>query len=106
MDFGSVADGLLEVLGRVSAETWRNLFIFVLVFSFVLYALRTNGFLGRVWRTIEGVFFSNWQLALLGLAAVVLSFASGWRTWDGMRNFTSDPLLSLMITFGIQAVML
>lgn len=106
MDFGSVADGFLAVLGRVSAETWRNLFIFVLVFSIVLYALRANGFLGRVWRAIEGIVLSNWQLALLGLAAIVLSIASGWRTWDGMRNFTSDPLLSLMITFGIQAVML
>ena len=50
--------------------------------------------------------FSSWQLLLLGSTAVVLSVASGWTTWDGMRNFTDEPLLSLMITFGIQGVML
>ena len=46
--------------------------------------------------------FSNWRLALLGSAALLLSFAGGWTTWDGMRNFTQEPLLSGMITFGIQ----
>lgn len=50
--------------------------------------------------------FSNWQLALLGTTGIILSLASGWTTWDGMRNFTQEPLLSLMITFGIQGVML
>ncbi|MEO0798575.1 MAG: hypothetical protein AAFY53_05150, partial [Pseudomonadota bacterium] len=50
--------------------------------------------------------FANWRLALLGATGVVLSLASGWTTWDGMRNFTQEPLLSLMITFGIQGVML
>ena len=50
--------------------------------------------------------FSNWRLALLGATGIVLSVASGWTTWDGMRNFTQEPLLSLMITFGIQGVML
>ncbi|MCG8562250.1 MAG: hypothetical protein MI824_20825 [Hyphomicrobiales bacterium] len=49
---------------------------------------------------------SNWRLLLLGSTGVVLSIASGWTTWDGMRNFTKEPLLSLMITFGIQGVML
>ena len=49
---------------------------------------------------------SNWRLLLLGSTGVVLSIASGWTTWDGMRNFTREPLLSLMITFGIQGVML
>jgi hypothetical protein len=49
---------------------------------------------------------SNWRLALLGATGVVLSLASGWTTWDGMRNFTQEPVLSLMITFGIQGVML
>jgi hypothetical protein len=50
--------------------------------------------------------FSNWRLALLGATGVILSLASGWTTWDGMRNFTKEPLLSVMITFGIQGVML
>lgn len=52
------------------------------------------------------VVFGSWRLILLGSTGVVLSIASGWTTWDGMRNFTKEPLLSLMITFGIQGVML
>jgi len=106
MEFKSVADGTLAVLGNVSAETWRSLLILFLALAAVVYALRANGFIARVWKVIQDVMLSNWQLALLGTAAIVLSLASGWRTWDGMRNFTNEPLLSLMITFGIQAVML
>jgi hypothetical protein len=49
---------------------------------------------------------TNWQLSLLATAAALLSFASGWRTWDGMKNFTGEPVASLLMTFGIQAVML
>ena len=60
----------------------------------------------RLWRAIEEVFFTNWQLALLGTAAIVLSLAGGWTTWDGMTNFTGEPVLSLMFTFGIHGVML
>jgi hypothetical protein len=48
----------------------------------------------------------NWQLTLLAFTALVLSIASGWTTWDGMRNFTGEPVLSFLITFGIQGVML
>ncbi|MEM1307850.1 MAG: hypothetical protein AAGG99_10015, partial [Pseudomonadota bacterium] len=67
-----------------------------------------------VWRSLETdartslirSTFSNWRLALLGSTGFVLSLASGWTTWDGMRNFTGEPVLSLMITFGIQGVML
>ena len=55
----------------------------------------------RVWNAL-----TNWRLLLLGATGVVLSLASGWTTWDGMRNFTNEPVLSLMITFGIQGVML
>ncbi len=60
----------------------------------------------RVWKAIEESIFSNWRLGLLGATGLVLSLASGWTTWDGMRNFTQEPLLSGMITFGIQGVML
>ncbi len=49
---------------------------------------------------------TNWRLVLLGATGIILSVASGWTTWDGMRNFTNEPILSLMITFGIQGVML
>ena len=55
---------------------------------------------------MHDIFFTNWQLALLGSAAIVLSLAGGWTTWDGMTNFTGEPVLSLMFTFGIHGVML
>ncbi len=48
----------------------------------------------------------NWQLVLLSLTAIALSVASGWTTWDGMSNFTESRWLSLLITFGIQGLML
>lgn len=51
-------------------------------------------------------FITGWQLFVLGATSVVLSIASGWTTWDGMSNFTEEPALSFMITFGIQGVML
>lgn len=69
--------------------------------------------------TLFGDVFSNWRLVLLALTGLVLSLASGWTTWDGMSNFTcpnvdaknAEPcfaprILSGMITFGIQGVML
>ena len=49
---------------------------------------------------------SRWQLLLLGATGFVLSLASGYTTWDGMTNFTGETMLSLMVTFGIQGVML
>ena len=57
-------------------------------------------------RNLEDNVLNNWRLVLLGVTGIVLSLASGWTTWDGMRNFTHEPLLSFMITFGIQGVML
>ncbi len=48
----------------------------------------------------------SWQLLLLALTSVVLSVASGWTTWLGMQNFTGESVLSLLITFGVQGVML
>lgn len=59
---------------------------------------------------------SNWRLMLLAVTGIVLSLASGWTTWDGMSNFTcpggntdgcvAPRILSFMITFGIQGIML
>lgn len=60
----------------------------------------------RAWHAIKRAFTTNWQLTLLATTAFVLSCASGWTTWDGMRNFTGEPILSFMVTFGIQGVML
>ena len=48
----------------------------------------------------------RWQLFLLGATGIVLSLASGYTTWMGMTNFTGEAVLSLMVTFGIQGVML
>ena len=48
----------------------------------------------------------SWQLFLLAITSLVLSLASGWTTWNGMQNFTNEPVLSLMITLGVQGVML
>ncbi|MGI9411822.1 MAG: hypothetical protein ACR2OV_17220, partial [Hyphomicrobiaceae bacterium] len=48
----------------------------------------------------------SWQLILLAVTSVILSVASGWTTWIGMQNFTDETILALMITFGIQGVML
>ncbi|HRD76244.1 MAG TPA: hypothetical protein PK264_09925, partial [Hyphomicrobiaceae bacterium] len=67
---------------------------------------RSGDFLGRIARTVKKAFTTNWQLTLIASAAFILSCASGYTTWDGMRNFTGEPLLSGMITFGIQGVML
>ncbi|MFT3732240.1 MAG: hypothetical protein QM780_12620 [Hyphomicrobium sp.] len=60
----------------------------------------------RLRAAIEETIFSNWRLALLGTTGIVLSAAAGWRTWEGMYNFTGEPLLSGMVTFGIQGIML
>ncbi|HUS97618.1 MAG TPA: hypothetical protein VMX97_12830, partial [Hyphomicrobiaceae bacterium] len=57
-------------------------------------------------RSLIGMMAAKWRLILLGATGIILSIASGWTTWDGMRNFTQEPLLAFMITFGIQGVML
>jgi len=56
--------------------------------------------------TIRQAFTTNWQLTVLASSAFLLSVAAGSRTWDGMSQFTGEPILSLLITFGIQGVML
>ncbi len=72
----------------------------------LMFLFRSTGIVSRTWRAIEEVMFSNWRLGLLGATGLILSMASGWTTWDGMRNFTGEPILSAMVTFGIQGVML
>ena len=74
--------------------------------ALVIYLLVTSRMAKRLVAVLEDTVFSNWRLALLGATGLVLSVASGWTTWDGMRNFTHEPTLSFMITFGIQGVML
>jgi hypothetical protein len=76
------------------------------VLALTLWLLLTSRVARRVMGVAEDTVFSNWRLALLAATGLVLSLASGWTTWDGMRNFTREPILSFMITFGIQGVML
>ena len=93
--------------GLMSWDNWLSqygaLTLFLLLIVFLLWR---SGFFARLFRIIEEMMFNNWQLALLGATAVALSLASGYTTFDGLRNFTSAPLLSVLIAFGIQGVML
>lgn len=100
-------------IGRwlASPEFLRNALILigvVLVIRLLGRALGSegDGLRRGIAATVGKAFSTNWQLTLLATTAFVLSLASGWTTWDGMRNFTGEPVLSLMITFGIQGVML
>lgn len=92
---------LIESLGQHAQPIATGLF-FVCIVALLLRSALAK----RLMAGLEKAFFENWQLGLLGTTGVVLSAASGWTTWDGMRNFTGEPLLSGMITFGIQGVML
>ncbi len=98
-----VAGESFSWLGAWIAEHGVSALLTAAALSFALFVLIR---LARRWGGIEDSIFSNWRLGLLGATGIVLSLASGWTTWDGMRNFTKEPLLSGMITFGIQGVML
>ena len=97
----------MDVVGIVNGlgENARPLGAMLFVFGALALVLRSR-VAKKIWARLEETMFSNWQLALLGTTGVVLSLASGYTTWDGMRNFTGEALLSGMITFGIQGVML
>lgn len=100
MDLAPVVNGLNQF--AVSSQTLVILAI-TLVGTALIYV---SAFGQRLRKMLTETMFTNWRLALLGATGLVLSLASGWTTWDGMRNFTQEPVLSLMITFGIQGVML
>jgi hypothetical protein len=87
-------------------EIWSHYGVLSLFLLLVLVLLWRSGFFARLFRIVEQMMFNNWQLALLGATAVALSLASGYTTFDGLRNFTNAPLLSVLIAFGIQGVML
>jgi hypothetical protein len=97
MDVKFLIDKLAE-----NARPLGTAIFFIGIFAFLL---RTR-VARRLRETIEETVFSNWRLALLGTTGIVLSAAAGWRTWEGMYNFTGEPLLSGMVTFGIQGIML
>ena len=87
------------------AENAQPILAALFLFYLVTRLLRTS-LAKRLWVKLEETIFSSWQLALLGTTGFILSCASGYTTWDGMRNFTGEGVLSGMITFGIQGVML
>lgn len=95
----------MDVVALVNG-IWQSQYSLLIICGFVLFLLWGSGFFRRLFRIIEEMMLSNWQLALLAATAIALSLASGYTTYDGLRNFTSAPLLSALITFGIQGVML
>lgn len=97
MDVKFLIDRLVENARPIGIAVFLASTLFLLLRSRVARRLRT---------AIEETVFSNWRLALLGTTGIVLSAAAGWRTWEGMYNFTGEPLLSGMVTFGIQGIML
>ncbi len=108
MDIKAVVDGGLTGV----SELMRNLpspnaaLMFAAACIAAAYFLVRSSIGKRARNTLEETLFSNWQLALLAATGIILSIASGYTTWDGMRNFTGEPVLSGMVTFGIQGVML
>ena len=110
-DVKATADGVVQSLPALptitqdlsasQAANWIMMGLLVLAVASVLVRL-----LPKVWAAVEKVLFTNWRLALIGSAALLLSLAGGWTTWDGMRNFTGESVLSAMFTFGIHGVML
>jgi hypothetical protein len=92
-------------LDAVLAFVGQNYLIIILALALLVLFRRTGPF-ARLRTGIEKALTDNWQLTLLASTGVALSLASAYTTWDGLRNFTRAPLLSLAIAFGIQGVML
>jgi hypothetical protein len=92
-------------LDALVAFVAQNYLLLLLGLS-ALILFRRTGVFARVRRALEKALLDNWQLTLLASTGVALSLASAYTTWDGLRNFTRAPLLSLTIAFGIQGVML
>ncbi|WP_295557984.1 hypothetical protein [uncultured Hyphomicrobium sp.] len=110
-DVKAAADGVVQSLPALpnitqdlsapQAANWIMMGLVVLAVASVLVRL-----LPKVWAAAEKTMLTNWRLALIGGSALLLSLAGGWTTWDGMRNFTGESVLSAMFTFGIHGVML
>ena len=110
-DVKAAADGLVQSFPTIpinaqdvslpQAANWIIMGLVVLAVASALVRV-----LPRAWAAVEQALFTNWRLALIGSAALLLSLAGGWTTWDGMRNFTGESVLSAMFTFGIHGVML
>src|SRR5215510_4195300 len=93
-DIKAAADGIVAVVSQDYPYLLAGL-VLLLVFGS-----------HRVSDGLHKAFTENWQLTLLASTGIALSLASAYTTFDGLRNFTSAPLLSVLISFGIQGVML
>jgi hypothetical protein len=105
-DASATASSVLEGLQRLGAAITPNapgLILFLTLSTLFLFYTKLGK---RITAAGSDAMFTNWRLALLGATGIALSLASGYTTWDGMRNFTGEATLSLLITFGIQGVML
>ncbi|MDX2259172.1 MAG: hypothetical protein NW205_09700 [Hyphomicrobiaceae bacterium] len=105
-EIAALFQGVAKALEPVAAFLSGNFATLALLVGLYVFYVATRGFWARMWSLLVEAMFTNWQLGLLGVTGIVLSVASGWTTWDGMRNFTGEPVLSFLITFGIQGVML
>lgn len=92
---------LVDTLGANS----QTIAVALIGFFLITWFLRSS-FVRRLKNAAEETVFSNWRLAVLATTGLVLTLAACWTTWDGLNNFTNEPLLSAMITFGIQGIML
>jgi hypothetical protein len=92
-------------LDQIVAFISQN-YLLVFTCAGLLVLFSSKGVFARVRVALEKALKENWQLTLLASTGVALSLASGYTTFDGLRNFTSAPLLSVLISFGIQGVML
>ena len=92
-------------LDAIVAQVSQN-YVLLLVVVGLLVLFSSKGVFARVRSSLEKALTDNWQLTLLASTGVALSLASGYTTFDGLRNFTNAPLLSVAISFGIQGVML
>lgn len=97
-DIKAALDGILTLISQ------NHLLVLAGVALLVLFS--TKGLFARIRHGLEKALTDNWQLTLLASTGVALSLASGYTTFDGLRNFTNAPLLSVAISFGIQGVML
>lgn len=60
----------------------------------------------NLWRRFEAHLLSRPSLALIMITIFALTLASGERTYEGMHNFTENRLLSILITLGVQIMMI
>ena len=97
-DVKAVLDGIISFASQN--------YILLLAGVALLILFSNRGVFARIRYGIEKALTDNWQLTLLASTGIALSLASGYTTYDGLRNFTNAPLLSVAISFGIQGVML